>query len=165
MVRSRIFQPVFLVLAATLLTAVWARENVSGTGDAVVREAKDHMLRYVALANQEKTEIIAQEIYETPILMIPFENAQHRMQDSAEEFRKGFDGHLAQLKKQNWKQFKIHRLDVRSVGKDLAFVDMHFVWLKVDGKPIGPDHRVASYVLAKKKNGWRIIAVMGNRQI
>ena len=162
---SKRFRFVLFALAATLLTVAWAQENVSGTGDTVVREARAHMLRYVALANQEKTEIIAEEIYETPILMIPFDNAQHRVQDSAEQFRKGFDEHLAQLKKQNWKQFKIQRLDVRSVGKDLAFVDMHFVWLKVDGKPIGPDHRVASYVLAKKSNGWRIIAVMGNRQV
>ena len=162
---SKRSQIVFFALVATLLTVAWARENVPGPGDTVVREARAHMLRYVTLANQEKTEVIAREIYETPILMIPFDNAQHRVQDSTEEFRKEFDEHLAQLKKQNWKQFKIQRLDVRSVGKDLAFVDMHFVWLKVDGKPIGPDHRVASYVLAKKRNGWRIIAVMGNRQI
>ncbi|MBB75707.1 MAG: hypothetical protein CMJ75_14475 [Planctomycetaceae bacterium] len=162
---SKRSQIVFFALVATLLTVAWARENVPGPGDTVVREARAHMLRYVTLANQEKTEVIAREIYETPILMIPFDNAQHRVQDSTEEFRKEFDEHLAQLKKQNWKQFKIQRLDVRSVGKDLAFVDMHFVWLKVDGKPIGPDHRVASYVLAKKSNGWRIIAVMGNRQV
>ncbi|MEE3368982.1 MAG: nuclear transport factor 2 family protein [Planctomycetota bacterium] len=162
---SKRSQLVFFALVATLLTVAWARENVPGPGDAVVREARAHMLRYITLANQEKTEVVAREIYETPILMIPFDNAQHRVQDSTEEFRKEFDEHLAQLKKQNWKQFKLHRLDVRSVGKDLAFVDMHFVWLKVDGKPIGPDHRVASYVLAKKKNGWRIIAVMGNRQV
>ncbi len=154
-----------LVLTVGTLSVVWAQQNVPDPDELIVNEVKAHMKRYIGLANKENTGIIAKEIYETPILMIPFETPQHRLQDSATDFKRGFDEHLARLKKQDWKQFRIDKLDVHPVGRDLAFVDMKFVWLKTDGKPIGPDNRDASYVLAKKKNGWRIIAVMGNRKV
>ena len=161
---KRRFKITWLIVITGACTIVWAQRNRPEANTVLVNQVKAHMRRYVGLANQGRTDVIAKEIYETPILMIPFESPQHRVQNSATDFRQEFDEHLSRLKSQDWKQFKVHRLDVRSVGKDLAFVDMHFVWLKTNGQAIGPAHRVASYVLSKKKHGWRIIAVMGNRK-
>lgn len=126
-----------------------------------VKEVKAHMIRYVGLVNQLDFETVAKEIYQAPVLMKPLGENAHTAR-TTEEFQEIFEEHFRKLKSQDFEKIKILKLEVDLSGSDLAFVKMTFVWLKSDGKPLGPAQHVASYVLIKKNAGWRTVSVLGN---
>ncbi|MBC8245063.1 MAG: hypothetical protein H8E20_11775 [Verrucomicrobia bacterium] len=127
----------------------------------MMNEVKAHMTRYLGLFNDGQAERIAKEIYLAPMQMRKFGDETHVVASTTEEIHTQFNAMFETIKSKGWARSKLHGMDIRLGGNDLAFVDMRFSRLKNNGQPIPPAQRIASYVLVKRPNGWRIVSVLG----
>ncbi len=155
---------VILVLFSMLMPlAVQGEEQAAKKPRVLKREVIAHMNKYMSLANQADAETIAEDIYQAPLLMKSFDSTEHDVTLSKEEFQGQFTAHFRNLRENlGWDHFEVKGYDITLSGSKIAFVKMHFVWVKADGSLIGSKDRVACYVLIKKGHGWRTTAVMGS---
>jgi len=147
-----------LVGCSTVETAETERRLVSSQ---MAKEVKMHMERYVELFNNEQTDAIVEEIYLAPVLVRKFGDEIHSVAPTAKEVTEQFNSIFKKIKSKGWKRSVIHDMDIRIGGTEMAFVDMRFSRVMANGEPIPPALRIASYVLVKRKSGWRIISVLG----
>lgn len=124
-------------------------------------EVEVHMNHYLRLFNNSQADRIAEDIYLAPIQMRKSGENNHTVAISTEEIQSQFNTMFETIKSKGWVRSKSHGMNIRLGGQDLAFVDMRFSRLKSDGQPIPPAQRIASYVLVKQPNGWRIVSVLG----
>ncbi len=159
----RIKSVALLLVSILIPLAVQSEEPVTEKPRVLKREVVAHMNRYMTLANQADVKRIAEDIYQAPLLMKSFDTTDHGVALSKEEFQEQFTAHFNNLKENlGWDHFEVKDYEVTLSGSNIAFVKMHFVWVKADGSLIGPKDRVACYVLIKKEHGWRTTAVMGS---
>jgi len=141
---------------------VQAEESVTEKPRVLKREVVAHMNKYMTLANQADAKTITEDIYQAPLLMKGFDTTDHGVALSKEEFQEQFTAHFLNLRENlGWDHFEVKGYNVTLSGSKIAFVRMHFVWVRADGSLIGSKDRVACYVLIKKEHGWRTTAVMG----
>ena len=149
-----------LISACLLLAAVGCQTHKQGN-ISVRREITSFMHRYVKLANDGDAAAVAREIYAVPVLGKGFNSTDHDVTVDSEVFEEDFADFLNQLKDQGFDRFHVWGLDIRPSGKDMAVVDMDFQWRHANGTAIGPEHRVATYILIRKPSGWRIVSANG----
>jgi hypothetical protein len=125
------------------------------------KDVATRMERYVDLFNNEQADAIAEEIYLAPVQMRKFGDEIHSVATTAKEVGEQFNLMFKKIKSKGWKRSVIHHMDIKIGGQDMAFVDMRFSRLMANGEPIPPAQRIASYVLVKRKSGWRIISALG----
>lgn len=160
-VHKVLYKSFLITILMTL--ALHSEEPLTDKNRVLKREVVAHMNRYMTLANQADVKTIAEDIYQAPILMKSFGTTGHGVALSKEEFQERFAVHFQNLRENlGWDHFEVKGYDVTLSGSNIAFVKMHFIWVKVDGSLIGSKDRAACYVLIKKEHGWRTTAVMGS---
>jgi len=149
--------------------AIVARIPLSLAAEHLIKSPKNltdeviaHMDKYIGLANKADASSIAKEIYEAPVLMKGFDDQNHGVEMTEEALRKQFTNHFNHLKDIGWSHFAVKGYNVTFSGQQIAFVKMQFQWIKKDGSLIGPNDRIACYLVIKKTEGWRTVSVMGN---
>ena len=149
------------LIGVFLISATLGCQTIEREESTMTREVRSFMHRYVQLANEAKVRAVAREIYEMPVLGKGFNSTDHEVTMDPETFEQDFTTFLNQLKKEGFDHFHIWGLDVRPSGKDMAIVDMDFQWRHSNGSSIGPEHRIATYILIGKPHGWRIVSANG----
>jgi len=149
------------LISACLFLAVLGCQTHKQSNISVTREITFFMHRYVKLANNGNAAAVAREIYAVPVLGKGFNSTDHDVTVDSEVFEEDFADFLNELNDQGFDLFHVWRLDIRPSGKDMAVVDMDFQWRHSNGTAIGPEHRVATYILIRKPHGWRIVSANG----
>ncbi|HCP37950.1 MAG: hypothetical protein CMI66_07975 [Pedosphaera sp.] len=153
--------PLSRLICICLLWATVGCQTSKQESFTVTREITSFMQRYVRLANEGNATDVAREIYAMPVLGKGFNNTNHKVTTDPDIFEEDFSAFLKQLKGEGFDRFHIWGLDIRPSGKDMAVVDMDFQWRHSDGTSIGPEHRIATYILIRKPHGWRIVSANG----
>ena len=116
------------------------------------------MTRYVELFHNEQTEIMAEEIFLPPVLMLTSVDKTHSVKATPSEISEVFNSILKRIKSTGWKQSVVNHLDINLVGQDMATVDMRYSRLNASGQVFYTGS--GKFILVKRELGWRIISLL-----
>ena len=142
-------------IALCLLTVLTGIAQADDSADAGAK-----LYEYFEQFNRQATEVIANEIYSTPLHIGG--GTGHRFLEDPAAAVANLNNLYEQVEAQGWVESRISDLKVCIASPTLALVDTRYSRLKDNGEPIPPAIRTTLYVLQKIESEWRIVAFYGH---
>jgi hypothetical protein len=150
----------FLVAAVcTLGVTLSAQQQMSPADvDAVKKEATAHIDKYYRLFSEQKPDILANEVFNIPWLVIGGSGPQADL--TREQAQGRFQASMKQLVESGWSRSVFTTENVCVLNANAAIASGYNTRYKADGSVISVGG--VTYILGKSKDGWRIVSYSGH---
>lgn len=155
--------PLFFSLVACVLgcgsipSTLLGQTNATANPAAIDAELKQVIENYAKLFHERDAGTLAQEYYSAPVLLIEPEKGMHRVLETTVGVEQQIEATLSQIESSGWDHSMIHSQDIKMAGVDMAILSIVFSRCSSDGSAIAPGRLRGTFLLLKKRDGWRII--------
>ena len=130
-----------------------------------IAEVKRAMHGYLQLLNAKEPHKIAEEVYQTPLMIRGLQDDAPRGLLTAAAAQTRLAGILHALTQKGWHKFASHGMRVHMIAAGLARIEMSSSRLLKDGTAMPPAHTPFSYLWVKRNSGWRLVGVFGHARL
>ena len=144
---------IFLILC--FLSALAIAEE---SGVKVDKDVEKFLTVYCEYWSDGDYKKIISEIYDTPFTLYNQDNT--KVMKTEAEVEKFLVETFKSLEEKNYGHSIINRWESYKEDRDIILIEMNFTRFLKNGKVMGEDERTASYIIRKKDNGFRILAII-----
>lgn len=147
------------LLAAALSVSVHAQQALSAAdAEAVKKAVIAHIDKYYATFSAQQPDVLAREVFNTPWIVVGGSGPQADL--TVEQAQARFAASMKQLVESGWARSQFTTESVCVLNANAAIASGYNTRYKKDGSVMSVGG--VTYILAKAKEGWRIISYSGS---
>lgn len=155
---ARIVSGVVAAICALGVTVGAQQQMSAAEVDAVKKEATAHIDKYYRLFSEQKPDMLANEVFNIPWLVIGGSGPQADL--TKEQAQARFQASMKQLVESGWSRSVFTTENVCVLNANAAIASGYNTRYKADGSVMSVGG--VTYILGKSKDGWRIVSYSGH---
>jgi hypothetical protein len=149
-----------LVAACVSVVTVDAQQLSAVEMDGVKKDVTTTLDKYYRLFSEQKPEVLANEVFNIPWLVIGSSGPQADL--TKEQAQARFQASMKQLVESGWARSVFTTENVCVLNKTAAIASGYNTRYRKDGTEISVSG--VTYILGKAKDGWRIVSYSGHQK-
>lgn len=127
------------------------------------REVRGEFERYLEYLNQNRGDLVANEVYGYPLMTRSWRESHHGIKLTSDEASTRLVSYLEELQQDGLDRFEVYHQRIQILAPTYALIHLESSRIRRDGSPIEPDRTKFSYVWIKVADEWKMVGVFGHR--